>query len=432
MEEDHLITESRHYEIKSESIQEIIGMVPQWIVRWGISLVFFVLVAIIIAASLIRYPDVVKSTLKINSLNSPKGVLAKKNGKLTSLLVHDGQSVISHQPLAYIETIANPEEVFLLGKIVKEIRANLLKKRYENIALPTNLNLGELQENYQAFFQQYLEFKSTQKTGYYAKRKRFLEQDLKAITLLKSQIIKQKNVQLQEYANVEEEYKAYQKLFVSKVISRSEFVQQQNKFFAAKYPLELTETSILNNSTEYAAKEKELLDLEHVVVEEQSKFLQSLNELSSSIDGWIAVNVLLAPFSGKLNFAGFIQVNQNIVLNQELFIIDPGNNSYFGEIQIPQVDMGKIRIGDKVLIKMHSYPFEQYGMIRGKLNFLSDVPYRDSVFTGKVVFTAIENKDLDRRIILKNGMQAKAEIITDESSLLSRFFRSFTRIINDR
>jgi HlyD family secretion protein len=41
------------------------------------------------------------------------------------------------------------------------------------------------------------------------------------------------------------------------------------------------------------------------------------------------------------------------------------------------------------------------------------------------------NKTPDRRIVLKNGMQADAEIITEEGSLLQQFFRNRTKMINN-
>lgn len=77
-------------------------------------------------------------------------------------------------------------------------------------------------------------------------------------------------------------------------------------------------------------------------------------------------------------------------------------------------------------------PRAQYGMIRGKLTYISDVAYRDSVFIAKVSFEEFENKDSNRKIVLKNGMQADAEIIKEESSLLQRFFRNMTKMLHSQ
>jgi len=419
-------------EINSEEVQEIITAVPSWILRWGITLIFIILGTIVMLSALIEYPDIVKTGLKVNSLNSPKPVLAKQNGKLTALLVKDGQMVTENQSLAYFESTANPDDIIKINRELKLLRDRVLKNELATSGLPTGFSLGELQGTYQTFYQQYLQYQSTLRNGYYLNKMAFLENDLKDINTLKTQIIEQRKVQQQEYTNQEEEYKAYQKLYKNKVISRSEFTQQENKYLAAKYPLQQTETSLLNNTSSFSAKEKELLDLKHTISEEQAKFLQALNQCINESDAWILQYILRAPVAGKLSFAGIVQQNQNIAANQEVFIVNPGNTNFFGEIQIPQYNMGKIRKGERTLVKLKSYPFEQYGMIRGRLTFISDVAYKDSVFIAKVSFEKFENKDPNRKIILKNGMQADAEIITEESSLLQRFFRNITKIMHSQ
>jgi multidrug efflux pump subunit AcrA (membrane-fusion protein) len=417
--------------LRSEEVQELISNKPEWIVRYGVALMGGLILILIGASALIQYPEIVKTSLKINSLNAPKAILAKQGGKLSKLLVQDGQQVNENQVLAYFESTANPDDVLKLSAQLKKIQEIQFKPNQSTpIELPVNLNLGEMQSSYQSFYQEYLQYQLTQKNGFYLKKMGFLDRDMRDITALKKQIIKQQQIQQQEYSNAENEYKAYKQLYDKKVISRSEFAQQENKFLSAKYPLQQTETSILNNSASYNAKEKELAELQNVIGQQQAKFLQALNQCITECEAWIVQHVLKSSVSGKLSFAGIVQQNQNIVTNQEVFIINPGNTNFFGEIQIPQYNMGKIQIGQRTLVKLHGYPFEQYGLIKGKLSYVSDVAYRDSVFIAKVSFHDFENKNNERKIVLKNGMQGDAEIITEESSLLQRFFRNMTKMLN--
>ena len=98
----------------SDDMQDIITAVPPWILRWGITLFFMVLVLIIGLSALIRYPDIIKTSLKIDSPNSPKPVVAKISGKLINLLVKENQQVKAGQPLAFIESTANHNEVLMI------------------------------------------------------------------------------------------------------------------------------------------------------------------------------------------------------------------------------------------------------------------------------------------------------------------------------
>ena len=132
----------------------------------------------------------------------------------------------------------------------------------------------------------------------------------------------------------------------------------------------------------------------------------------------------------RLGYAGILQENQNVSINQELFIVNPGNTNFFGEVQIPQYNMGKVKLGQRTLIKLRSYPFEEYGIINGKISYITDVALKDSVFIAKIDFGKFEQKNPANPIVLKPGMVADAEIITKESSLLQRFVKNITKMLN--
>jgi len=417
-------------EVNSEEVQEIITAVPSWILRRGITLVFGILLAIVITSAFIRYPDVVKTSLRVNSLNAPKVVLVKQTGKIVALLVKEGLTIKQNQPLAFMESTANHSDVLKLHDELAALSTGLNNNKELSGLSLMNLNIGELQAAYQNFYQQYLQYVSARSGGYYLNRKKYLEKDLKDIDKLKEQIISQQEIQEKEYGNVEHEFENYKKLYEKGVLSTSEYKQQENKYLAGKYPLQQSATALLNNNSSYAAKQKEILELEHTIQEERAKFVQSLSNMVTQTDAWISQYILRAPVAGKVSYAGIVQENQTVNAGQELFMINPANTDFFGEVYIPQYNMGKIRTGQRTLVKMKSFPFEQYGLIRGKVNYISDVAFKDSVFIAKIGFERFENKDPAHKIVLKNGMQADAEIITEDSSLLQRFLRNITRMLN--
>jgi len=118
--------------------------------------------------------------------------------------------------------------------------------------------------------------------------------------------------------------------------------------------------------------------------------------------------------------------------NQEVFYVNPGNEAFFGEMTITQNNMGKVKEGQEVLVKLRSYPFEEYGMIRGRIKYIAEVPYNDSVFISKVDFKIKNSSDLEKPIHLKQGMMADAEIVTENATILQRLTRSFFKIIGNK
>ena len=416
----------------SEEVNEIITAIPSWILRRGIALIFLVLLSILLLSALIRYPDVVKAPLKINSLNSPKEVIAHQQGKLVKILVKDNQIVKDKSPLAFIESTASHYDVLTLADKLSKLksRINTGKAIATEDFTTLGLNLGELQVSYQAFYQEYLQFISTQSGGFYLAQKNYLQNDLGEIRKLQQQIILQKKIQEREYANVAEEYEAYKKLKNKNVISNSEFKQQENKYLSGKYPLQQTAAALLNNNSSYLAKQKELATLENTIREQQVKFVQALNSMMNETQSWLMKYVVWANIAGRVGYVGILQENQNVALNQSLFVVNPGNTNFFGELQIPQYNMGKVKVGQKVLIKLRSYPFEEYGMVMGRVSYITDFAMKDSVFLAKVDFDKIAPKGGEHLFVLKPGMIADAEIITKESSLLQRFLRNVNKILN--
>ncbi|WP_316741290.1 HlyD family secretion protein [Pedobacter antarcticus] len=341
--------------------------------------------------------------------------------------MNEGDNVKEGQALAYFQSIGNPSDIKKLEEIMLEYRNKVIGKNSQ-LRIPHSLRLGELQSVYQAFFQQYLQYESTLENGYYLSKIGYLNTELKDIGGLKKQILKHREIQEREYANSLKEYEAYKKLYDNKVISRSEFTVQENKFLSSKYPLQQSETELLTNTSSLTTKNKELMEVNHVIAEERSKFIQSLNQFIIEIQEWLNKFTLISPVDGQVAFAGVLQQNQNVNPNEELFIVSTGSKEFFGVIQVPQYNMGKIKRGAETLVKLKSYPYEEYGLIKGELSYLSDVAYRDSVFMAKVKFFQIKSDNPQRKIILKNGMTADAEIVTEKSSLLNRFYTNIIKI----
>ena len=418
------------HEINSDEVQDIVTAVPSWILRRGISLVFLILISIIALTAFVQYPDVIRTELVVSSLNTPKVIYAKQTGKIVSILLKEGREARQGQPIAFMESTARHRDVLQLSAILQQLNAQLISTGTVSHLNFSRLNLGELQAEFQVFYPQYLRYLSTQSGGYYLRNRNYLQSGLEEIRQIGKQIDAQQQVQEREFANIKQEFQAYQKLYKKGVISNSEYKQQENKYLSAQYPLQRSATELLNNKTAYAAKQQEIVDLEHVIQDEKANFVQHLNNMITGTNAWVKQYILTAPISGTLSYAGIIQQNQNVNLNDELFVINPGRGDFFGQITIPQYNMGKVRTGQLTLIKLRSFPFEQFGMIRGEVSFVSDVPINDSIFLARVRFGHFENTDHHQKIVLKHGMRADAEIITEKSSLLMRLFRNFRKMLH--
>ena len=158
--------------------------------------------------------------------------------------------------------------------------------------------------------------------------------------------------------------------------------------------------------------------------EEEKKFYQSLNTFISDAENWKKQYVISSPAKGTLIYGDFLQENQLIKMGEELFYVNANKEDYYGEILIPQSKSSKVKVGQEVLIKVQSYPYQEYGYLRGRIDYISDIPIRDSVFFSKVI---LNRNEKDSVIKLKPGILADADIITENQSIIKRIWLNLTK-----
>ncbi len=59
---------------RSDEMQEIIGYIPNWVIRWGVSIIIVSLVIILMTSVMIQYPDSLTAKALINAREQPQKV----------------------------------------------------------------------------------------------------------------------------------------------------------------------------------------------------------------------------------------------------------------------------------------------------------------------------------------------------------------------
>ena len=91
--------------------------------------------------------------------------------------------------------------------------------------------------------------------------------------------------------------------------------------------------------------------------------------------------------AGSIAFSDFIQVQQFYPVNQTICLVNPNTTQYYAQVHITQNNFGKLKTGQEVLLKLSAYPFQEFGSLKGQLNFISTIP-TDSGFIGKILLPA--------------------------------------------
>lgn len=118
---------------------------------------------------------------------------------------------------------------------------------------------------------------------------------------------------------------------------------------------------------------------------------------------------------------GFLQENQQLKAGQTVCFINPGNSEYFAETFIPQENFGKVKKGEKVLLKFSSYPSQEFGSVTGELDFISAIP-TDSGYIAKIILPHGLKTNYGKQVQYREGLTANADIITKNMRLIERFY----------
>lgn len=412
-------------EPRNEEINDIISRIPGSLVRYGTLVISIVILFFFLGTWFIQYPDIVNAQLSVTAVNKPTSISTKISGKLTHLAINENSFVKKNGIIGWMESTANHKQVINLSAQLEKVN-DLLKKEDIEKAIKTGdldyNDLGELQPAFQNFNQQYVQLKSLLTQGFYLKKKEMLKHEIANIQLQDKNLQQQLEIQQNDLSISKGEFEAQKKLATGGVISPIEIKREESKLLSKSLPIKQTEASIIANTSAGIAKTNELLELDKAFIELKTNFYQALNTLRSEVDKWKSNYLLISPVNGYLQFASIIQENQSFTTGQELFYISQANTFNFCELKVPQRALGKVKLEQKVIIRLDGYPYEEFGFINGRVSYISSIPDKDGNYLAKVDFKNITT--YNKTLTLKNGMTGSADIITDDLRLTERFFNA--------
>lgn len=408
----------------SEEVQDIISYRPHWIVRKG-NTVFLLIVLLLLALTwVIQYPDKIEAPSRLVALNPPKLIAARTEGKIIGLFVINDQAVKKGQHLAHLESTGYYEEILQLQQWINEalplIQQNDLYWLSKKKPFPKLARLGELQGAYQQFQNELEITRQTFGNGYYQRKKNALQKDLDYLALLKNNTTQQKELVEQNKVLDQAELEAYEKLAAEKVIAPMELNRYKEKMLAKEQSLKQANAQVTNTDISSHGKRKEILDLDKQVTDQRQQFYSSLLELKSETEKWLQQYILTAPEDGKLVFVSTLQENALVSNGQALFYVQPGQSQYYAELMAGQQGFGKIQTGQRVILKVESYPATEFGYLQGSISHVSALAGRNDSFLVKVALPQGLQTSYGKAIFFRNNIAAKAEIITDSRRLFDR------------
>lgn len=426
--EKETVREHTELEQRSEEIQVIIDRMPTYWTKWVALCVSVLMGVVILLGFLIKYPDTVDGEITVTASNAPIRLVSKDNGRI--ILLHSSHSKVKRgEVVAYIDNGANYWHLLRLEKIIDKMSGTALT----SVVMPDTLVLGELSTAYNSLKLAHSQYQRLLASDLYATMRQSIQEqiasDKKVITNIDSEIEIKKEI----LDNSKTQLKKDSILLAAKGMSEIEYqnqhtnhqnLQASNIGLQSNRQMKMSEVN--RNQTEV-----QRIKLEEAETREKlySELLTKKNELTNAILLWKERYLITAPIDGELEYSGFWRNNNFVQAGQELFSVIPHKNSIIGEVQIPSFGAGKVKVGQSANVKINNFPYDEYGLLRGKVTSVSRITNKLKTKNGdidaySVIISFPEGliTNFGQQLPLDFESKGVVEIITKPKRLIERLF----------
>lgn len=407
---------------RSEEVQDIIDRMPTRWCAWTALIVSILMGVLIVLSFLISYPDTVDGEISITSADAPVRLVANAHGRL-HLLEEINQDVRQNTAIAYIENGANYDDVQIL-KVSLENSGN---------TFPRDLKLGEMGSSYNAYLIAVEHWERLMHSDRYAAMRKSIE----------SQIASNKNVtkhlsislELKERVreNLQKEVERDSILAQRKIVSESELERTKNSHLSQIEAETSLRSSLLTKQAEINTSQIEIarsyIEEDEQLEEAYVDMMAKRNLLEAELRLWEEKYVIKSPVNGRLDYLGFWRENLMVQAGMELFTILPPHSPITGEARIPALGAGKVKVGQAVNVKLNDYPYDEFGLLYGKVVSISPLTNKVQVnntvvetYLVRIAFPKGTTTNFDHKLSLNFESKGTAEIITKPKRLIERLF----------
>ena len=160
--------------------------------------------------------------------------------------------------------------------------------------------------------------------------------------------------------------------------------------------------------TQIDKQQQELTDLDGKLTQAQAQHKHST----------IRAGVTGTVYNIKISKTGF-----TVQPGDEVLSIVPDGETLILEAKVQNQDVGFVRSGMRVKVKLATFPYQEFGMVEGIVSRVSpnavNQPNAELVFPVRIRLKQRSVRANDREVLLSPGMAASAEIVIRQKTVMS-------------
>lgn len=219
--------------------------------------------------------------------------------------------------------------------------------------------------------------------------------------------------------------------------------------------LDTLEQRITTANSAATSQGQQVLQSQLTLAQMQSQSQVSLAETNSSISGQVIAQeqriaelennlakakraleqtTITAPVDGTILALNTRTIGGVVNVAERIAQIVPDNDLLYVDVTLDNQDVGFVRVGQRVVIKVATYPFQRYGYLEGTVENISPDAVQDEkkglVYKAKVKLSGA-NSSKKNRLKLLPGMSVSAEITTGKRRIIEFFLDPLMTHIDD-
>lgn len=404
----------------SPEVQEIMGHVPHWLLRWGVVLLFSIMLTLLTGSYFIQYPVVVNAPFSLTTLNSPAPLVVKKSGRVEHWLAKDGGQVDQEQLIAVMENESRYQDVLALDSTLQTYPEN----QHSFPLTEGSLSLGSVHPHFSDFLRASEQLARHMDSRDYSVLRAQILEEIDQKTAFYQQMLQHREIKRKEFVLVESRFRQdsvyyhqggygisltdYESILKGFLQEKAAYINYEASFPEHKASIKRSETEL---STLVKTKRTELLSLEE-------QLRQTRQKLVENIDLWKSQNIITAPARGILTLTKYWSTNQVLNTGESLAtIVPPEQAEIIGRAMVDSQGIGRIKTGQGVNIKLSGFPPLEHGTLSGRVRSVSLVPEDEGYVVGIELSNGMTSTYKDRLKFIQE-MDGTAEIITESKRLI--------------
>lgn len=420
---DHKTFEELDYQFENPQLKEVLSKEPLWIIRYGLVLILLIVILLIVGSYLFKYPEVIEGRAKITTESPPVRIVSETGGRIEQLFVGNHQPINAGDTLLLIDNATNFQHLKSIYGSFGYFYEKIIQDTVVDISFNSKVDLGEYQSFYNQLITDYNEYHNHTTNSLYRINAQNLETEISSLKILYDKKSLLNGLLGQEIEIAQGNLDINKKLYEQGAIASLDFDKTQAEYLTKQQRLINSEIDVINTKVQLESKEKELDKLTQEFKLKQLEILLSLKKASMSfmtqLNQWKKKYLLISPISGTVSFLDYWSENQVVSPHQEILTIIPQSQDIFGYCDLALSGYGKIQNGQKVLLKMDGFPYQEYGTIeasvRNKAQINRNGSYRVILEMPKGLVT-----NYGEKITFTQEMEGNAEIITEDLRLIER------------